>query len=119
MNICLDTARIIYKYFNIFKITITCNHPKPKAKLLLIGVEKKAVLAKERGCTYTDKDFSHTKRLTIAKHYTKYFTWIFSPIFTKLHVVGTIISSILDKLSNLNKVTLLITKLLSQDLNLS
>lgn len=77
------------------------------------------MLAKERGRTNIDKDFSHIKRLIIAKHYTKYFTWIFSPIFTKLHVVGTIISSILDKLSNLNKVILLITKLLSQDLNLS
>lgn len=117
MNICLDTARIIHKYFNSFKITITGNHPKPKAILLLLGVEKKAVLAKERGHIYIDKDFSHTKRLTIAKHYTKYFTWIFSPIFTKSHVVGTVISSILDKLSNLNKVTLLTTKLLSQDLN--
>lgn len=118
MNICLDTAKIAHKYFNSFKITITCNHPKAKAILLLLGVEKKAVLAKRRGRTYTDKDFSHTKRLTLAKHYAKYFTWIFSPIFTKSHLVGTIISSILDKLSNLNKVTL-ITKLLSQDLNLS
>ena len=86
--------------------------------LLFLGVDKKEVLAKGRGCTFIDKDSSHTKRLIIARHCAKYFTRS-SHLLLQLHVVGNIISSILQKLSNLTKVTLLITKPLSQDFNLS
>ena len=40
--------------------------------LLFLGVDKKEVLAKGRGCTFIDKDSSHTKRLIIARYCAKY-----------------------------------------------